>query len=42
MPEDRAMIKCGNNPCPHGAYIMGRAELIQMVRMAGEEVKSRH
>lgn len=38
MPEDGAVISQTKVPWPHGAYILGTAETIQMVRMVrGEE-----
>lgn len=37
MPEDGAVIKIDENPWPHGAYILGTAEMIQMVRMVRGE-----
>lgn len=38
MPGDAAVIKRGKNPCYHGDYVGGRAEIIQIVIMVGKEM----
>lgn len=35
MPGDGAMIKRGKNPCCHGDYVGGKAEIVQIVMKCG-------